>query len=128
MISFFASLTLFARMERQIAALPRWAVLLLFAVPFAIAEPMKIIALLMIARGQFALGVATLAIAYLATFLIVERIYHAGRGKLLTYRWFAWAMRYVRMAKFYYDAIKTKALAIARPAQAWIIRLLKPSR
>ncbi|RYE72459.1 MAG: hypothetical protein EOP19_30515, partial [Hyphomicrobiales bacterium] len=30
--------------------------------------------------------------AHLMSFVFVERIYHAGREKLLRYRWFAWIM------------------------------------
>jgi hypothetical protein len=36
------------------------------------------------------LGVVTFLLAQLLTFVLVERIYHAGRAKLLSYRWFAW--------------------------------------
>ena len=58
----------------------------------AVAEPLKIVGLVMIGRGQVALGGLVLALAYLASFLIVERIYHAGRDKLLSYGWLAWTM------------------------------------
>lgn len=87
-----AGLRLVARMEAAIARMPRLAVLLLLALPFAIAEPLKIVGLVLIARGQVALGALVLALAYLASFLIVERIYRAGEAQLLSYRWFAWAM------------------------------------
>jgi hypothetical protein len=44
------------------------------------------------ARGQLAAGILVLGFAHLASFLVVERIYHAGREKLMSYGWFAWAM------------------------------------
>ncbi|CUX45827.1 hypothetical protein G3A56_25130 [Rhizobium oryzihabitans] len=103
-------LTFIRKLESRIGGLPRLAILLLLAVPFAIAEPMKIIGLLLIAHGTVKTGVAVTILAHLATFLIVERIYHAGREKLLTYAWFAWIMRYVRFARSFYDRFKLAAL------------------
>jgi hypothetical protein len=87
-----ASLRLVARMEAAIARMPRLAVLVLLALPLAIAEPLKLVGLVLVGRGQLALGVVVLGLAYLASFLIVERIYHAGRAQLLSYGWLAWAM------------------------------------
>jgi len=81
------------KIEAQVADLPRPAILALFTVPFAIAEPAKVVALIWLAEGSLFSGIALLAISYLATFLLIERIYHAGRHKLLTYGWFSWSMR-----------------------------------
>src|SRR5262245_7268500 len=74
-----------AQAEAAIARMPRLAILLTLAVPFAIAEPLKLIGLLLVADGKIVSGAVLLVFAYLASFLIVERIYHAGRDKLLTY-------------------------------------------
>jgi hypothetical protein len=82
----------FAFLERQVAALPRWAILIVFAVPFLVAEPLKLVAVILFAKGRAVLGVITFVIAQLLTFILVERIFHAGRAKLLTYWWFAWAV------------------------------------
>lgn len=79
--------------EERVARLPRFAILALFTVPFLIAEPAKVLALVWIAEGSLFSGALLLALSYLATFLLVERIYHAGCDKLLTYVWFAWAVR-----------------------------------
>lgn len=84
-----------AQAETAIARMPRFAILLTLAVPFAIAEPLKLVGLLLLADGRFWPGAFVLGFAHLASFLIVERIYHAGREKLLTYRWLAWVMRIV---------------------------------
>ncbi|TCR64133.1 hypothetical protein [Bosea sp. BK604] len=81
-----------AQAEAAIARMPRLAILLTLAVPFAVAEPLKLIGLLLVADGKIVSGAVILIFAYLASFLIVERIYHAGRDKLLTYRWLAWTM------------------------------------
>ena len=92
LVRWFASLRLVHRLEEGVAALPRPLVLLALAVPFAVAEPLKLIGLIVMARGAFWPGLLVLGLAHLACFLIVERIYHAGREKLLSYRWFAWIM------------------------------------
>lgn len=87
-----AALRLVLRMEAAIARLPRLGILLLLAIPFAIAEPAKLGGLILIARGQLALGLTVLGLAHLFSFIVVERIYHAGRDKLLTYGWLNWSM------------------------------------
>lgn len=117
-----SNLKIIQRLESRIAQLPRLAILLCLAVPFAIAEPMKIMGLVLFAHGAFKSGVVLTIIAHLSTFLIVERIYHAGREKLLTYGWLAWIMRYVRFARSFYDRLKLAALS-------WIrLRVLAQSR
>jgi len=87
-----ASLRLVETIEAQIAGLNRYLILVLLAVPFAIAEPLKIYGVLMLGEGHFIRGIVILALAYLASFLLIERIYHAGRDKLLSIRWFGWIM------------------------------------
>ncbi len=115
-------ITFIQKLETRIARLPRLAILLCLAVPFAIAEPMKIVGLVLIAHGAFKSGVVLTVLAHLSTFLIVERIYHAGKEKLLTYGWLAWIMRYVRFARAFYDRAKASALN-------WIrLRLLAQER
>jgi hypothetical protein len=117
-----SNLKIIQRLESRIAQLPRLVILLCLAVPFAIAEPMKIIGLVLFAHGAFKSGVVLTIIAHLSTFLIVERIYHPGREKLLTYGWLAWIMRYVRFARSFYDRLKLAALS-------WIrLRILAQSR
>ena len=87
-----ASLRMMQKLEETVAGLPRPLVLLALAIPFAIAEPLKLFGLLLFARGQFWAGLVVTAFAHLMSFVFVERIYQAGREKLLTYRWFAWIM------------------------------------
>ncbi|MDB5532845.1 MAG: hypothetical protein JWO28_1160 [Hyphomicrobiales bacterium] len=82
----------FVFLDRQVSALPRWAILIVFAVPFLIAEPLKLVAVILFAKGRVVLGVITFLFAQLMTFILVERTFHAGRAKLLTYWWFAWAI------------------------------------
>jgi hypothetical protein len=46
----------------------------------------------------------------LATFLVIGRFYHAGRHKLLTYRWLAWAMKCAELARAFYEDIRNASL------------------
>lgn len=90
-------------MEARIAQLPRAAILVVFAVPFLIAEPLKVLALVMITAGAVLPGAILLVASHLATFLLVERIYHAGRDKLRSYGWFDWGMTQVESVR---DSLK----------------------
>ncbi len=82
-------LRLFQRMGEAIADMPAYCVLALLAVPFAAIEPFKFISLYWLAEGQFVLGGVALVTAHLSSLLICERIFHAGKAKLLTIGWFA---------------------------------------
>lgn len=89
MLRWMAERRFVVRAEAAIARLPRFAILALLAAPFAVVEPLKLISLIVMARGHFLAGLVMLGLAHLASFVIVERIYHAGREKLLTIGWFA---------------------------------------
>ncbi|MDR6950963.1 hypothetical protein J2X65_000306 [Ancylobacter sp. 3268] len=80
------------RFEAWVAGHERFAILVLLAVPLAIVEPMKFLALVWAARGHYASGTLALGLAYLASFIVVERIYSAGKPKLMTFPWFAWGV------------------------------------
>ena len=88
-------LALMRRFEAAIARLPSYLVLLLLAVPFLGVEPLKILAVLWLAEGRVWPGLALMAGAYLGSFVLVERIYHAGRAKLFEIGWFAAVMGFI---------------------------------
>jgi len=88
----FGRLRLVEAMERWIGHLPAFAVLACLLVPFVLVEPLKVLALVWIAQGRVKAGTLLLLLAYLASFLIVDRIYHAGRESLLSIGWFAAVM------------------------------------
>ncbi|HEY9214310.1 MAG TPA: hypothetical protein VIQ29_15855 [Ancylobacter sp.] len=92
LLRWVASLRLMHRMENWVAARHRLTILVLLAIPFIIVEPLKIVGLFWIGRGALIPGGVILALAHLAGFVIVERIYSAGKPKLLTIGWFAWAI------------------------------------
>ena len=60
-----ARLRVMRRLEETIAAQPRPLVLLALAIPFAIAEPLKLFGLLLFARGQFWAGLVVTSFAHL---------------------------------------------------------------
>jgi hypothetical protein len=133
LVAWFASLALVARLEAQVARLPPHGALLALALPFAVAEPLKLVALLLLARGAFLAGLVTMAVAHLGSFLLVERVYHAGRAQLLTIGWFARIIGWldaIRQAVI--DRIKANAawrraaalaLALRERLHAWSMRI-----
>ncbi|WP_406858269.1 hypothetical protein ABEG18_11860 [Alsobacter sp. KACC 23698] len=106
------ALALVQRMERAVAALPRYAILAVFVVPFLIAEPLKILGLYWLGTGHVRVAIPTLILAHGATFLIVERIFDAGRDKLMTIGWFARIITVV-------FRVRDAALAWVRSSRAW---------
>lgn len=91
----FGRLRLVEAVEGWIARLPAYAVLGCLLVPFILVEPLKVLGLLWVAEGRAKSGALLLLVAYLGSFLIVDRIYHAGREGLLTIGWFAAMMSWL---------------------------------
>lgn len=116
LIRWLSSLRVIQRIEAGIARLPRLAILTLLAIPFAIAEPLKLLGLILMGQGRIKIGLVILGCAHLASFLIVERIYHAGRDKLLTYGWLAWGMGLL-------DRLRRRALDWVRSSAAYAFAL-----
>jgi hypothetical protein len=116
LIHWLASLRIVRRIEAAIARLPRLAILILLAIPFAIAEPLKFVGLLLMGQGRFKTGLVVLGCAHLVSFLLVERIYHAGRDKLLTYGWLACGMGLL-------DRLRRRALDWVRNSAAYAFAL-----
>lgn len=118
LLRWVAGLRIMQRFERWVAGLPRLAILILLAIPFAIAEPLKFVALFWMAEGHARTGLVTLVLAYLASFVIVERIYTAGEAKLMSYGWFAFLV--ARLI-----AVRSALLALVRASALyrWTVRL-----
>jgi hypothetical protein len=66
--------------------------LLILAVPLAIVEPLKLVALFVVGGGHFIAGVLVMICAYAGSFFITERLFVVLKPKLLTLPWFdvAW--------------------------------------
>ncbi len=89
LIKWLAKLRFAVRLLEVVAELPPYVILVLLAVPFAIAEPAKLLAVILFATGHEVVGIILFVLAYFVSFVVVERIYSAGRDKLRTIGWFA---------------------------------------
>lgn len=107
-----AGLRIMERLQALVAGLPPYGVLAALAVPFALAEPAKVYALVLFAGGRWLAGALVLTGAYLVSLLIVERIYAAGRDGLRTIAWFAALMDWL-------VAYRDRVLAFARSTAAY---------
>ncbi|WP_374308325.1 hypothetical protein [Methylocella sp.] len=107
-----ARLRIVLRLQDAIAALPPYAILVALAVPFAVAEPAKLYALVLIADRRWLAGAIVMGAAYVVSLLVVERIYAAGRAKLRTIPWFA------RLMDWLVD-LRDRLLAFARATRAY---------
>ncbi|OJY63916.1 MULTISPECIES: hypothetical protein [unclassified Rhizobium] len=117
LVNWFSSLSVVKHFGDFVASLPRAVILVLFVVPLAIAEPLKIYALFVIARGHVISGLVIIAAAYLMSFLLVERLFHAGREKLLTYGWLRWIMDRVETVRRWVAEMKESVMATVH---AWL--------
>jgi hypothetical protein len=83
-------------LERRLRALPPYAALCVFVLPGLLLVPVKILALLAIARGHPVSGIATLVVAKLGGAALVARLYFLTRPTLLALPWFArWHNRFI---------------------------------
>ena len=98
LMRFLSRLRLIQALERLIANLPPYVLLVLLVVPFAVAEGAKAYAVILMGSGHFMTGVLIFIGAYVVSILVCERIFHAGRAQLMTIGWFArgfaWVMGY----------------------------------
>ena len=129
-----ARLPLWARMEAFIAGLPRWGALLIFAVPWALLLPVKLLALWLFAHSQKALGVAILLGAKVLGTAILARLFQLTQPALMRFelfakwypRWKVWKdalMAQIRASEPWQWAVRTK-LTI----RAWWIKASKAWR
>ncbi|MFK0166082.1 hypothetical protein [Rhizobium sp. NPDC090279] len=114
LVNWFSALTIVKHFGEIVGSLPRAVILVLFVVPLAIAEPLKVYALFIIARGHVISGLVIIALAYLMSFLLVERLFHAGRDKLLTYGWLKWIMDRVETVRDWIAETKESVIAAVR--------------
>ena len=86
---FLSGLRIVQRLERGINTLPPYVILVLMAVPFALAEFAKVFALFWMSEGHLHTGMTIFIGAYIVSIFVCERILHAGKAKLMTIGWFA---------------------------------------
>jgi len=80
----------FERLRAWIRSLPPYPSLALFSVPVIILEPIKPLAAYLAATGQVLSGAATLIVGELLKLVLVERLFHLTRDKLMRIPAFAW--------------------------------------
>jgi hypothetical protein len=68
--------------------------LLILAIPLAIVEPLKLVALFVFGEGHFVTGVLVMICAYAGSLFITERLFVVLKPKLLALQWFAFAWRW----------------------------------
>lgn len=81
----------FRRLRAWIKSLPPYPSLALFSVPVIILEPIKPVAAYLAATGQIVSGAVTFIIGELLKLVLVERLFHLTRDKLMRIPAFAWA-------------------------------------
>src|SRR4029077_15939942 len=79
---------------RCIERLGPYQSLSILAVPLAIVEPLKLVALFVVGGGHFIAGVLVMICAYAGSLFITERLFVVLKPKLLTLPWFAFAWRW----------------------------------
>jgi hypothetical protein len=94
-----ARLPLFGRIGRWVAGLGPYPSLILVLVPLALLEPAKLVGAWLVATGRPTAGVAVIVGAELVKIILVERLFHVAKPKLLTIGWFAWG--YVRVTAWF---------------------------
>jgi hypothetical protein len=82
-------MTLSASVRRRIQSLGPYQSLALLALPLAIVEPLKFVALLVCGRGHWLTGMLALSLAYVLSLIFIERLFHVVRPKLMTMPWFS---------------------------------------
>jgi hypothetical protein len=80
--------------HRFLNRLGPYQALLTLAVPLAIVEPLKLVALFVVGGGHFIAGVLVMICAYAGSLFITERLFVVLKPKLLTLPWFAFAWRW----------------------------------
>jgi hypothetical protein len=80
----------FKRLRAWIRSLPPYPSLALFSVPVIILEPIKPVAAYLAATGQFVGGAVTFIVGELLKLVLVERLFHLTRDKLMRIPAFAW--------------------------------------
>lgn len=85
-----AELRLVQAFEGWVARRSPYLVLVLIGVPYIVVEPLKFLALIGIANGHGKLGTLVFLLANLVSFVVIERIFSAGKAQLMTLRPMAW--------------------------------------
>ncbi len=100
-----------AALMRVVDRLPAWAALLLFGVPFIVAEGGSFVCVVLTAMGHYVAGVVGYALIKLIGFALLAAIFDLTRSKLMTLPWFVFV--YDKALVFHHFA-----LALIEPYRA----------
>ncbi|MET0744004.1 MAG: hypothetical protein ABWY78_11590 [Microvirga sp.] len=118
-IRWLAGLRLFVKLRDLLEALTPYQALVVLAVPFLILEPLKLLALVVIARGHVVTGTAFLVGLHGLSLLSTERLFAVVKPRLLTIRWFNHLWGFVVLIR---DDL------VRRVRSSWIWRLVRGIR
>ena len=103
--TWLSKLPIFRWIGSWIRSLGPYPTLALFAVPLIVLEPVKPVGLYLIASGNVIDGTVLIGVGEIAKITIVERIFHAGRDKLMTIPAFAWSYERVMSLRAYLETL-----------------------
>ncbi len=114
----------FARLRAWIRSLRPYPSLALFSVPVLILEPIKPVAAYLAATGQVLCGAATLIVGELLKLVLVERLFHLTRDKLMRIPAFAWVYgKYAEVRAWLQATEAWRAVrALSRAARDYVAR------
>jgi hypothetical protein len=102
--AWLARLDLLQRVRRWITSLPPYPALALFAVPLVVLEPVKPVAAYLAATGHFASGATLFVTGELLKLILVERLFHLNKRKLLSIPAFAWCYAQITAMREWLEA------------------------
>lgn len=114
----------FRRLRAWIKSLPPYPSLALFSVPVIILEPIKPVAAYLAATGQVLSGAVTFIVGELLKLVLVERLFHLTRDKLMRIPAFAWAYGKVAEVRAWLQATEAWRMvrALSRAAKDSVVR------
>ena len=115
----------FKRLRAWIRSLPPYPSLALFSVPVIILEPIKPVAAYLVATGQFLSGMAAFIGCELLKLVLVERLFHLTRDKLMRIPAFAWGYGKFAEMKAWLQATEAwRAIrSLSRSAKDYVVRV-----
>src|SRR4051812_11614217 len=122
-----AELRIYDWLRQQLDRLGPYPTLVFFVVPYILLEPVKPVALYLIAIGHIVNGILVLVIGEFLKLLIVERLFHLTRDKLMTIPAFAWTYNRVMAWLGYlrslpaWQAIERRMRAIKEQAREYAL-------
>jgi hypothetical protein len=133
LVRWLSALRLFEVIGAWLGRLPPYVVLVCLAVPFVLIEPLKVVALYLMASGLVIRGTVLLIFAHALSILTLDRIYHAGHGQLMKIGWFARLMGWViGLRDWVFLRVKETATwqaawRIVVASRSWVARLFRPA-